>query len=243
MTVYYFTSIDNALFTHRPWHGFLSSFSWFTNVEDVVLLSVLRFVAVLLAYAFGAGRAFQRCALAAGNRVVHQCMTPLNSPYLYAAIICACIALPYTLPKSLLFHYPPRPDAWPFITLMAINMGYSVFHVLTAKRVMTWARRRYQMGLVGFGYPWEAGEDAARLHASYLEAGPVDESDADVPGVALADEDSRFASIGGLQVHYKCWGEGEVGVVLVHGFGGGGVFVAACGSGAGGRGGVLRRGL
>ena len=224
VVVYYLTSVDNALFTRRPWHGFLASFSWFRNVEDVVLLSVLRFVAVLLAYGFGAGRAYQRCVLVAADFLfflAHRTHTQHCRPYLYASVICACIALPYTLPKALLFHYPPRPAAWHFITLMALTMGYSVFHVLTANRVMTWARRRFHMGLVGFGYPWEAGEEAARLHASYVEAGPVDVSDADVPGEALADEDSRFVSIGGLQVHYKCWGAGETGVVLVHGFGGG----------------------
>lgn len=60
MLIYYFTSVDNALFTRKPWQGFWATFSWFDNVEDVVLLSVLRFVAVLLAYVFGAGRAYQR---------------------------------------------------------------------------------------------------------------------------------------------------------------------------------------
>ncbi len=87
-----------------------------------------------------------------------------------------------------------------------INIGMSTFHVLTANRVMTWARRRFHLGLVGFGYPWERGEEAAVLFSSYKAAGPfVDMSDADVAPEMLADDDSLFVRIGKLKVHYKCW--------------------------------------
>lgn len=84
-----------------------------------------------------------------------------------------------------------------------INLGMSLFHVLTANRVMTWARRRYHMGLLGFGYPWER-EEAAVLGSIYKET-DVDMSDADVAPETLADEDSLFVRIGKLRVHYKCW--------------------------------------
>ncbi len=60
MLVYYFTSIDNALFTRQSWQTWCRTFSYLTHVEDVVLISVLRGLAVLLAYVLGTGRFYQR---------------------------------------------------------------------------------------------------------------------------------------------------------------------------------------
>lgn len=42
---------------------------------------------------------------------------------------------------------------------------------------------------------------------------------AGVPAEDLADRDSRFTEINGIQVHYKLAGEGEPAVLLLHGFG------------------------
>lgn len=42
---------------------------------------------------------------------------------------------------------------------------------------------------------------------------------AGVPAGDLADRDSRFTEINGIQVHYKLAGEGEPAVLLLHGFG------------------------
>lgn len=72
---------------------------------------------------------------------------------------------------------------------------------------MEWARRRYQMGLGGFGMPWEEGEDAwLMLKRPDLEdmtktsdGGGPDAGD-DVPPEMLADDDSKFVDLGGLKV-------------------------------------------
>ncbi len=48
---------------------------------------------------------------------------------------------------------------------------------------------------------------------------PVPPLEGTVPPEQLADPDSRFVEINGLQVHYKIAGQGEPTLVLLHGFG------------------------
>ncbi len=48
---------------------------------------------------------------------------------------------------------------------------------------------------------------------------PVPPLEDTVPPRALADPDSRFATLGTLDVHYKTEGQGETALVLLHGFG------------------------
>lgn len=48
---------------------------------------------------------------------------------------------------------------------------------------------------------------------------PVPPVEGTVPPEQLADADSRFAEIEGLQVHYKTAGSGEPALILLHGFG------------------------
>ncbi len=89
---------------------------------------------------------------------------------------------------------------------------------------MDWARRRYQMGLGGFGMPWEEGEDAwLMLKRPDLEdmtktsdGGDPDCGD-DVAPELLADHDSKFVDLGGIKVRpcacgwgapagsFRCW--------------------------------------
>ncbi len=75
---------------------------------------------------------------------------------------------------------------------------------------MRWASQRYQMGLAGFGYPWEEGEQAWLL--LHQQSRSVSERLLDVaeeeapsgPSIAdLADADSRFITIGKCSVHYN----------------------------------------
>lgn len=40
-----------------------------------------------------------------------------------------------------------------------------------------------------------------------------------VPAEQLADADSKFVEVNGVNVHYKTWGEGESTFILLHGFG------------------------
>lgn len=48
---------------------------------------------------------------------------------------------------------------------------------------------------------------------------PVPPLQGTVPPAVLADADSQFVDIDGLQVHYKLEGQGEPALVLLHGFG------------------------
>ncbi|KAK9831933.1 hypothetical protein WJX81_000861 [Elliptochloris bilobata] len=190
-------------------------YSFCSSLEDVVAFSLARCVSVLLAYGFGAGRKYQR-------------------PYLYTAIVFAVIGLPFVAAKLTLLE---RQRVWPpeAALLLAASATFSVVHVLTARGMVLWARQRYEMGLLGFGYPWERGEAAWLLLGTPWGAAPQgikEEEDAaaedeDLPAGALADSESRFLDLGGLAVHYKealpPGGGAAAGraVVLIHGFGGG----------------------
>lgn len=48
---------------------------------------------------------------------------------------------------------------------------------------------------------------------------PIPPLEGTMPPEALADPDSRFVEVGGLQVHYKETGQGEPALLLLHGFG------------------------
>ena len=82
-------------------------------------------------------------------------------------------------------------------------------HIIAAQNVVRWARKRYDMGLGGFGYPWEESEEAWLVAGSRASRGCLEDTDPalrstdDVPPAALADPDSRFIECAGLTVHYK----------------------------------------
>ena len=48
---------------------------------------------------------------------------------------------------------------------------------------------------------------------------PVPPLENTVPAQTLADEDSKFIEVNGLNVHYKIYGQGEPAFILLHGFG------------------------
>jgi len=48
---------------------------------------------------------------------------------------------------------------------------------------------------------------------------PVPPLENTVPAESLADEDSRFIEVNGINVHYKTYGQGEPAFILLHGFG------------------------
>ncbi|KAK9811616.1 hypothetical protein WJX72_007022 [[Myrmecia] bisecta] len=205
MLLLYSLLIPNALPVRRHISHYRYHFR--RSLEDVVAFSILRFLAVVLAYVFGTGRNYHR-------------------PYMYTAYAFAAVGVPFVLVKLLLFKLPHH---WlPHVTLMAASLAFSAAHLLMAKNVMEWARQRYQMGLLGYGYPWEEGEEAWLLmgRSQTLPDTAEERPLADVDPRSLADPDSRFADCQGLTVHYKeevpaegC--AGDTGVVLIHGFGGG----------------------
>lgn len=55
--------------------------------------------------------------------------------------------------KLLAYNFP-RHSA-PAVLLMLMSLVFSVLHLSAAHNVVRWARRRADLGLDGFGYPWE----------------------------------------------------------------------------------------
>ncbi|GFR39649.1 hypothetical protein Agub_g115 [Astrephomene gubernaculifera] len=214
----YFLATSRSLVIHHH------RFSFTRSLEDVVGITCTRAAILSLAYAIG-------------QRSVHR-------PYLYAAYLLAAACLPYIVVKTILFRY--GPDGVAAAAILGLAGVCSVGHVLAARRTVEWARRRYQMGLGGFGMPWEEGEDAWHvLRRPDLEdltktsdGGGPDPGE-DVPAEMLADDDSKFVELApGLKIHYKevappatsssagstALGgpdSASTGIVLVHGFGGG----------------------
>ena len=78
---------------------------------------------------------------------------------MYAAFASGALSLPLVLLKTaLLQHSSVHRAQWSsHFAIYAAHAGFSIAHMVAAQRVVTWARRRYEMGLLGFGYPWEVG--------------------------------------------------------------------------------------
>ncbi|KAK9869036.1 hypothetical protein WJX84_005053 [Apatococcus fuscideae] len=208
MLLIYGLLIPHALLMRRSMAGY--HFSFRRSLEDVLLFSLLRVLAVAIAYCVGSGRQCQR-------------------PYLVTAGVLAAVGLPYVITKAALLRWPASRG--PPVLLLIASAVFSIAHLLTAYSVRDWARKRYRLGLLGFGYPWEEGEEAWLMMGKRAPASPSSRSDMqlsdDVPAVSLADPDSRFIECCGLSVHYKEAFplEGlryeQQGIVLVHGFGAG----------------------
>lgn len=134
--------------------------------------------------------------------------------------------------------------------LVAAHAVFSLLHVVSAYRVVSWAHARWELGLSGFGWPWEEGEKtwllAGQLQSNAQPNGNAwtgallpsatprgdaasHTSETDVPPEALADPDSCFMECMGVNVHYKMAiptrgsiaEDGGTAVMLIHSFGGG----------------------
>ncbi|DBA73057.1 TPA: hypothetical protein ACH3X2_009998 [Trebouxia sp. C0005] len=178
------------------------------SLEDVVLLSMLRAAAIIVSYLCGSARSCKQ-------------------PYLYTAITSAAVTVPFLLVKASIFDRPSYHP--PAVFLFLDFLGFSLLHILVARKVVGWARNRYKLGLLGQSHPWQGGEMTWRqmrqqqTDSQYESEG----GDTDVPASQLADKDSLFIQCNGLSVHYKqayptkatC--SDETAILLVHGFGGG----------------------
>ncbi|KAG2496113.1 hypothetical protein HYH03_005716 [Edaphochlamys debaryana] len=186
-------------------------FSFTRSLEDIVGITCTRAGILSLAYAIG-------------QRLLHR-------PYLYASYMQVVLCLPYIVVKTILFRY--GSDGVAAAAILSLAGLCSAAHVLAARRTVDWARRRYAMGLAGFGMPWEEGEDAWMIlrrpdleDMTKTSDGGGPDAVEDVPPEMLADDDSKFVELGpGLKVHYK-----EVVPPTVHA-------LAGCSGGAGGPGG------
>jgi len=87
---------------------------------------------------------------ARGRRPTRGALRPRGRPYLYTAVAFAAVGLPFVAVKLALLE---RRRVWPpeAALLLAASAGFSVVHVVTARGMVLWARRRYESGLLGFG--------------------------------------------------------------------------------------------
>ena len=75
--------------------------------------------------------------------------------YLYTAIISAVVTVPFLLIKASIFDRPSYHPA--AIFLLLDFLGFSLLHILVARKVVGWTRNRYKLGLLGQTYPWQVG--------------------------------------------------------------------------------------
>ncbi|GMH33529.1 hypothetical protein BSKO_01363 [Bryopsis sp. KO-2023] len=186
------------------------SFKFGNSLEDILISSIVRVVLLSIAYGLGSGRCCHR-------------------PYYYTSIVTTSFMIPYVFIKAIVTLLRPL---LPVLLLLIMSGIFSVVHVVVARATMKRATRRCNMGLIGFGYPWEEGEEAWVMagRRSFHETGTDDDIllDLDVPREVMRDVDSKFIDCGGLSVHYKeempFYGEcadKSFAVLLIHGFGGG----------------------
>ncbi|CAK0784223.1 hypothetical protein CVIRNUC_007427 [Coccomyxa viridis] len=150
-------------------------------------------------------------------------------PYFYVAVGFAFASIPFLVAKAY-FALRCQPRI-PAAVLIAASATFSLAHMGSARYMMSWARKRYELGLMGFGYPWEEGE-ADRLyqkHRSQQQEHLIPQEQPEAPHLLpqdLADPDSQFTTIKSVSVHYKiaypealCFP--GCGILLLHPFGGG----------------------
>ena len=74
-------------------------------------------------------------------------------PYLYTAIISAVVTVPFLVVKASIFD---RPSYQPAAVLLFLDfLGFTLLHILVARKVVGWARKRYKLGLLGHRHPWQ----------------------------------------------------------------------------------------
>ncbi|CAL5229945.1 g13374 [Coccomyxa viridis] len=195
----------------RPWRHIREyHYEFSTSLEDILIGTYIRFLGVLLAYLLGSGPRMMR-------------------PYLFAAVGFAAVNIPFLVVKA---AYALRQQPWvPAAILIAASAFFTLAHLGTARNMVLWARRRYELGLMGYGFPWEEGE-ASRLYQGQrnkeqqLLLPQHQPPEPELLPQDLADDDSLFTSVNGVSVHYKLMHPEEVrlpgcGIVLLHPFAGG----------------------
>ncbi|CAL8469298.1 g8839 [Coccomyxa elongata] len=155
-------------------------------------------------------------------------------PYWYTAVAFAAASVPLLIAKSIFIF--PTEQLWPPTIVLAASVLFTLAHLGTARNIVRWARRRAQMGLLGFGYPWEEGEEAwilmrqkAPQHDPERQQlfEPIDEEPSGATPRSCADEDSCFIVMGPITLHYKVAHPQEqerypgACIVLIHPFAGG----------------------
>lgn len=84
-------------------------------------------------------------------------------PYLYTTIVSAVVTVPFLLIKASIFDWPSYHP--PAIFLFLHFLGFSLLHILVARKVVGWTRNRYKLGLLGQSYPWQVSGHATLVLA------------------------------------------------------------------------------
>ena len=96
---------------------------------------------------------FVQCVASTNTRL--STCTCTCRPYLYTAIISAAVTVPFLLVKASIFDRPSYHP--PAVFLFLDFLGFSLLHILVARKVVGWARNRYKLGLLGQSHPWQVG--------------------------------------------------------------------------------------
>ncbi len=86
-------------------------------------------------------------------------------PYMYTAYAFAAFGGPFVLAKLLAFQYPVHSAA--VVLVLLISLAFTGLHLTAAHNVVRWARHRSDMGLDGFGYPWEVWPGPMNYNPAY----------------------------------------------------------------------------
>ena len=98
---------------------------------------------------------FVQCVASTNIRLCTCICTCTCRPYLYTAIISAAVTVPFLLVKASIFDRPSYHP--PAVFLFLDFLGFSLLHILVARKVVGWARNRYKLGLLGQSHPWQVG--------------------------------------------------------------------------------------
>lgn len=197
-------------------------YSFAQSCEDVLAISLLRSGIAVICHFWGTGSLYQR-------------------PYLYCVTFFGCISLPLALFKiAALEQGPIKPAKHPaFLTFFIAHACFALAHLVAARQVSAWARRRYELGLTGLGYPWEEGEQAwllaGELGGGWREGSTRGEGAAEpllqleeATGLLQPSDGLFMTDCLGVTVHYRLvhppgvpGAATSTAIVLVHGWGGG----------------------
>jgi hypothetical protein len=223
MLLVYFFALPTAITSKARWQRWHYDFS--TSAEDLCLLAVVRLSAVLVAYRAVPGLVYRRTYL-----VAVLCMATIEIPF-------ASIKLGAIRNAEVSGH-----TKVPLMVLSGLSIAFASLHVAAARGALAWARRRARLGLVSPS--GEENEPYETLYPHDIERGVQQHSAQLNFGYPPADPNSRFfadLSPSGWQspditVHYKLAiprrsaadmadagidASVPIGIVLIHGFGGG----------------------
>lgn len=206
------------------------SYSFSTNLLDLVLLSAFRSLCCLTSY------------LACGSS------SNCQKPYLYTAYGVGVLSLVFIFFKAIKFDYDDDDETWVAVLMFLTTAIGSIAHVLVAQPMYAAAKKR-RKAQISPRYRYSGSEkdwlvEQNQVGYSTISGGPrnsstnwsdtdSDDESPDMPGKVFTDVESKFMVCEGVEIHYKMLEPpteeqasdtsrvSPPAVILVHGFGGG----------------------